>query len=211
MPKKKPTILIPEDLPEDPSKFQESSVPPGEGGRKDKPTDVSTVFQRVFLGGCLTHSFDGLREMQRVMERDPSWVLSGRKIRVVCISGLDHECPGSKLRSELEIQQMTVRMDDDPSMETEDLLKQMEPCAEFLCEGWKEGAGLYIHCHAGKSRSVFLLSLFLNRYYGLTFLEALTRIARVRDIDCKFGFHVHNNPHLFHPGSELMSIPLLTP
>lgn len=52
----------------------------------------------------------------------------------------------------------------------------------FACDFLRDGEPLFVHCHAGRSRSVVVLAMSLMRHYGISRGEALNMISRHRQI-----------------------------
>jgi atypical dual specificity phosphatase len=67
---------------------------------------------------------------------------------------------------------------------TEDLrpisLEQLNEAADFIYEVVSNNKKIYIHCKAGKSRSVLSLCSYYIKYKNMTVLEAFNKIARKR-------------------------------
>lgn len=52
----------------------------------------------------------------------------------------------------------------------------------FAADYLRDGEPLFVHCHAGRSRSVVILAMALMRHQGLSKAEALATISRRREI-----------------------------
>ena len=80
-----------------------------------------------------------------------------------------------------EFSYFVVPVEDRPSAK---LTKYFQPTYEFIHGALMENSTnrVYIHCHAGISRSVAIAMAFLMRYQSLSFDEALHLIQHARSI-----------------------------
>ena len=69
---------------------------------------------------------------------------------------------------------MVVKMDDDPDF---DLLPHLPKCVRFIEDGRRQGC-VFVHCMAGKSRSVAVVVAYLMVAYNMTCEAAMHLVKR---------------------------------
>lgn len=74
---------------------------------------------------------------------------------------------------------LKLGLDDHP---TQSLYEIMEPSYKFIYKAIDNGGTVFIHCHAGKSRSASVVIYFLMKIKGMTYIQALTYIKKYRSI-----------------------------
>lgn len=120
------------------------------------------VAERLFVGSVgAAHNRDGLR--------------AAGITHVLCVAvGLPCPYPA-------DFKYATVEVHDTPEA---DLSTHFTACFGFIAEALAAGGGVFIHCFAGRSRSVTVLTAFLMRQQHLTLQAALALVHAVRPFAC---------------------------
>ena len=84
--------------------------------------------------------------------------------------------------------QITYKWCDIVDSETQDILSILPDCCQFILDGQQIKENIYIHCHAGISRSGAIVTGFLMKKYNLCCYDAIKKVREIRDISPNDGF-----------------------
>lgn len=79
---------------------------------------------------------------------------------------------------------INLKLTDDPTPGKEDLKSLLDPVYQYIINTIKEYplSKIFVHCHAGKSRSASIIIYYLMKKYNLSFENALKRLKEIRFI-----------------------------
>ncbi|XP_003389954.3 PREDICTED: dual specificity protein phosphatase 1-like isoform X1 [Amphimedon queenslandica] len=101
------------------------------------------------------------------------------------ISRIVNMAAGSLMTSqELYGESITILLITAEDMESYDLSQHFDEVTDFIDKGKEEGAGVFVHCMAGVSRSVTVSVAFLMKYCNMTLSEAARQVHSNRLLAC---------------------------
>ncbi|XP_029409928.1 dual specificity protein phosphatase 12 isoform X2 [Nannospalax galili] len=100
-----------------------------------------------------------------------------RKAGITAVLTVDSE-PGFQARAGFEgLRSLFVPAQDKPET---DLLSHLDHCVAFIGQARAEGRAVLVHCHAGVSRSVAVVTAFLMKTDQLTFEKAYENLQTIK-------------------------------
>ncbi|XP_011406952.2 PREDICTED: dual specificity protein phosphatase 1B-like isoform X2 [Amphimedon queenslandica] len=97
------------------------------------------------------------------------------------ISRIVNMAAGSLMTSqELYGESITILLITAEDMESYDLSQHFDEVTDFIDKGKEEGAGVFVHCMAGVSRSVTVSVAFLMKYCGMSLSDAARQVRSHR-------------------------------
>ncbi|KAF4021111.1 hypothetical protein G4228_013848 [Cervus hanglu yarkandensis] len=128
------------------------------------------------------------RSARHMLEVRPGLFLGGaaavaepdhlREAGVTAVLTVDSEEPDFQTGAGVEgLRSLFVRALDKPET---DLLSHLDRCVAFIVQARAEGRAVLVHCHAGVSRSVTVITAFMMKTDQLTFEKAYENLKTVR-------------------------------
>ncbi|XP_008061994.1 dual specificity protein phosphatase 12 isoform X2 [Carlito syrichta] len=101
-----------------------------------------------------------------------------REAGITALLTVDSEEPGFMAGAEVEgLRKLFVPALDKPET---DLLSHLDRCVAFIGQARAEGRAVLVHCHAGVSRSVAIITAFLMKTDQLTFEKAYADLQTIK-------------------------------
>ncbi|XP_062962323.1 dual specificity protein phosphatase 12 [Cynocephalus volans] len=133
-------------------------------------------------------SSSGANSAWQMLEVRPGLYLGGvaavaepdqlREAGITAVLTVDSEEPGFKAGAGVEgLRSLFVPALDKPET---DLLSHLDRCVAFIGQTCTEGRAVLVHCHAGVSRSVAIVTAFLMKTDQLTFEQAYENVQAIK-------------------------------
>ncbi|XP_072615758.1 dual specificity protein phosphatase 12 isoform X3 [Vulpes vulpes] len=132
------------------------------GGRASLAGHLLEVRPGLYLGGAAAVAEPGLL----------------REAGITAVLAVDSEEPDLTAGAGTEgLRRLFVRALDEPET---DLLSHLDRCAAFIGRARAEGRAVLVHCHAGVSRSVAVVTAFMMKTDQLTFEKAYESLQTIK-------------------------------
>uniref|UniRef100_A0A8P0P872 Dual specificity protein phosphatase 12 n=1 Tax=Canis lupus familiaris TaxID=9615 RepID=A0A8P0P872_CANLF len=136
--------------------------PESAGGRAGRAGHLLEVRPGLYLGGAAAVAEPGLL----------------REAGITAVLAVDSEEPDLTAGAGTEgLRRLFVRALDEPET---DLLSHLDRCAAFIGQARAEGRAVLVHCHAGVSRSVAVVTAFVMKTDQLTFEKAYESLQTIK-------------------------------
>uniref|UniRef100_A0A8C0YVU5 Dual specificity protein phosphatase 12 n=1 Tax=Canis lupus familiaris TaxID=9615 RepID=A0A8C0YVU5_CANLF len=136
--------------------------PESAGGRAGRAGHLLEVRPGLYLGGAAAVAEPGLL----------------REAGITAVLAVDSEEPDLTAGAGTEgLRRLFVRALDEPET---DLLSHLDRCAAFIGQARAEGRAVLVHCHAGVSRSVAVVTAFMMKTDQLTFEKAYESLQTIK-------------------------------